>query len=93
MKIVSKNNFPDGSNVINSHTLYKVKKDDNESLKLKAKITPHENEDNVIEQISQKFYCMFFSYFARTGIDCVFKKGNMYVAHVRSTFLQTRLAE
>ena len=36
---------PKDSNIITSHVLYKVRANDNGSLKLKARIAPHGNKD------------------------------------------------
>ena len=44
-KIVSNREIPDGANIISSYTLYKVKHNDDGSLKLKAPVAPHGNED------------------------------------------------
>ena len=38
---------PEDANVIGSHTIYKVKANDDKSLKLKARIAPHGNEDSM----------------------------------------------
>lgn len=38
---------PSGANVIKSHVLYKVKREDDGYLKLKARIDPHGNEDKM----------------------------------------------
>lgn len=47
VKIVPKKSVPHGANVISSHTINKVKKNDDGSLKLKARVAPHGNEDNL----------------------------------------------
>lgn len=47
VKIVPKTKVPTSADVINSHTLYKIKVNDDRSLKLKARIAPHGNEDGV----------------------------------------------
>lgn len=45
MKVVPRNDVPDDANVINSHTLYKIKINDDRSPNLKACIPLHGNED------------------------------------------------
>lgn len=52
VKIVPISDVPDGANVIGSHVLYKVKKNDDESLKLKSRIAPHGNEDDLKEELT-----------------------------------------
>ena len=50
---VTHDKVPKGSNVISSHTLYKVKQNDDGSLKLKARIAPHGNEDDMKNILSK----------------------------------------
>ena len=50
---VTHEHIPAGSNVICSHVLYKVKQNDNGSLKLKARIAPHGNEDDLKNVLSK----------------------------------------
>ena len=47
VEVVAIDEVPDGANIINSHVLYKVKQNDDGSLKLKARIAPHGNEDDM----------------------------------------------
>lgn len=42
-----------GANIIGSHTLYKVKQNDDGSLKLKARIAPHGNEDDLKDVLNK----------------------------------------
>lgn len=53
MKPVPGDNVPSGGNLINSHTLYKVKSNDNGSFKLKARIVPHGNEEPYVSSCRQ----------------------------------------
>jgi len=47
VKIFARDDVPDHANVINSHFLYKLKQEDDGTLKLKARIAPHGNEDDL----------------------------------------------
>lgn len=47
VKIVPHSDVPSDANIVNSHVLYKVKNNDDGSLKLKARIAPHCNEDDL----------------------------------------------
>lgn len=47
VEVVNRSSVPKGSNVISSHVIYNVKIQDENSLKLKAHIAPHGNEDSV----------------------------------------------
>lgn len=42
-KVVPKDEVPDGANIVNSHTIYKVKVNNDASHKMKARISPHGN--------------------------------------------------
>lgn len=46
VKIVPRSCVPVNANVIGSHTIYKIKANDDQTLKLKARIAPHGNEDS-----------------------------------------------
>jgi len=47
IKIIPRDDVPADANMVNSHVLYKVKQNEDGSLKLKARITPHGNEDDL----------------------------------------------
>lgn len=47
VKCVSVNDVLQYANVISSHTVYKVNHDDDGSLRIKARIAPHGNEDSL----------------------------------------------
>lgn len=51
VKQVAKKDVPAGANIISSHTIYKVKQYDDSSLKLKARIAPHGNEDDLKNEL------------------------------------------
>lgn len=57
VQVVDRNNVPRNANIISSHTLYKVKLNDESNLKLKEKIEPHGNEDSE-KDIMQTDLCM-----------------------------------
>lgn len=50
-KRVPRHLVPNGSNVISSHVLYRVKINDDSSLQLKARIAPHGNEDPFKDEV------------------------------------------
>lgn len=43
--------IPDDTNIISSHTVYKIKIEDDDSLRLKARIAPHGNEDKIKQSL------------------------------------------
>lgn len=45
VQVIHKSALPSNDNVISSHTIYKVKIIDDQTLKMKAKIKPHGNDD------------------------------------------------
>ena len=47
VKVIALDDFPSDANVINIHVLYQLKKNDYVSLRLKAKISPHGNEEDL----------------------------------------------
>ena len=47
VKVIPSSQLPSAANIINSHKIYRVKQNDDESLKLKARIAPHGNEDDL----------------------------------------------
>ena len=86
---VTHDKIPAGSNVISSHVLYKVKQNDEGSLKLKARIAPHGNEDDLKDVLSKD--CMPCP---PTGIRILESLASLfgwpvYRADVKAAFLQT----
>lgn len=51
VKTVPIDEVPKDANVISSHVIYKVKVNDDKSLKLKARIAPHGNEDSIKNEL------------------------------------------
>lgn len=47
VRVVARDDVPSDANIISSHVIYKTKVSDDESLKLKARIAPHGNEDSM----------------------------------------------
>lgn len=90
---VPKDKIPPSSNIISSHTLYKVKMNDDGSLKLKARIAPHGNEDDLKDTLSKD--C---STCPPTGLRILESIASLfgwtlYKADVKAAFLQTGLAQ
>lgn len=90
---VLKNKVPAGSNIIGSHTLYKVKTNNDGSLKLKARIAPHGNEDDLKFVLNKD--C---STCPPTGLRILESIASVhgwrvYKADVSAAFLQTGKAE
>lgn len=77
----------------NSHTLYKVKHNNDGSQKLKARIAPHGNEDDFKHILSK-----YFATCPPTGL-CVLKSiallfaWTLCKANVKAAFVQTGAAE
>lgn len=89
VKIVRRTTIPTDANIISSHTLYKLKVNDDSSLKLKARIAPHGNEDS-LKTVLRNDCCMC----APMGIRIVLMLASLCgwkvaKADVKSAFLQT----
>ena len=86
---VSNDKILPGSNVISSHTLYKVKQNDDGSLKLKARIAPHGNEDNLKNILSKD--CATCPPTGLRILESIASLYNwkLYKADVKAAFLQT----
>ena len=92
VKVVSKSDVPEGANVASSHVLYKVKHKDDGSLKLKARIAPHGNEDDMRRILSKDCTTC-----PPTGLRIVesiasLKGWKIKKADVKAAFLQTGAA-
>lgn len=46
VKRVQRRQLPRDANIVSSHVVYKIKVEDDDSLRLKARIAPHGNEDS-----------------------------------------------
>lgn len=89
---VPNSEVPLDANVINSHVLYKIKQDYDSSLKLKARIAPHRNEDDLKNVL--KSDCTTCP---PTGLRIVQPIASLlgwklYKADVKAAFLQTGTA-
>lgn len=84
---------PQGANVINSHTTYKVKKNDDGTLKLKARIAPHGNEDNLKDILSKD--CTTCPPTGLRVLESIVSlhRWKLYKADVTAAFLQTGAAD
>ena len=52
VEIVPKDKVPQNANIIKSHAIYKIKTNDDSSMKLKARIAPHGNEDSMRDELT-----------------------------------------
>lgn len=59
VKLVHRKQVPHDANIVLSHVLYMIKVEDDESLRLKARIAPHDKEDSDAKNLS--FYCCMCS--------------------------------
>ena len=83
----------DDANIIGSHTIYKIKSNDDKSLKIKARIAPHGNEDSMKSEM--KSDCCICS---PTGVRIVLTFAALFGWKVRrddalTAFLQTGEAQ
>lgn len=90
---IPRDSVPTDSNVISSHVLYKLKLNDDNSLKLKGRIAPHGNQDSM--KMDLRSDCCMCS---PTGLRLVLmlaalNKWRIVKADVKNAFLQTGLAE
>lgn len=76
------------ANVIGSHTIYKIKVDDNNELKIKALIAPHGNEDDLKEVLNKD--CVMCPPAGLRVLESIaaLMGWNIYKACVTSAFLQ-----
>ncbi len=93
VQLVPITQIPSHANVINSHTLYKLKQDDDGNLKLKARIAPHGNEDDLKDKLSKDCATC-----PPTGLRIVesiasLHAWTLYKADVKAAFLQTGSAD
>ena len=92
VKIVPRDKLPNGANVVNSHVLYKIKKNDDVSLKLKARIAPHGNEDNIKNDLSTDCTTCPPSGLRIVESVASLHGWKVHKADVKSAFLQTGAA-
>ena len=93
VKQFAKKDVPAGANIICSHTICKVKQNDDGSLKLKALIAPHGNEDDLKSKLHKD--CSTYS---PSGLRILESAASLhgwtfYKADVTAAFLQTGIAQ
>ena len=85
--------IPAGSNIIRSHTLYKVKQNEDGSLKRKARIAPHGNENDFKNDLSKDCAtCPPTGLRILESIASLYK-WKLHKADVKAAFLQTGQAK
>ena len=89
VKIVKRSNLPPGANIISSHAIYKIKLNDDQSLKLKARIAPHGNEDSD-KDVMKTDCCMCSPLGIRIVVSVsTYKKWRLIRIDVKTAFQQT----
>lgn len=77
------------ANVVNHHVLYKVKQNDDGSLKLKAQTAPHRNEDDLKDALTKDCtICSPTALRILESIASVYSR-KIYKSDVKGTFVQT----
>lgn len=71
VKIVYKQDVPDGPNIVSNHTIYKVKLIDNFFLKLKARICASWESRRPTLRVSERLYSMPACWLTYNGVDFV----------------------
>ena len=93
VEVVPRSSIPRDANIIGCHTVYKIKLNDDKSLKLKARIAPHENEDSEKENLHTKC-CMCPPLGIRVmNIIATQRKWRIVRVDADSAFLQTGPAQ
>jgi len=89
VEIVARDDVPDHANVINSHVLYKLKQNDDGTLKLKACIAPQGNEDDLKDVLNSD--CSTYPPTELRIVESIASLfgWKMYKADVKAAFLQT----
>lgn len=88
-KHIPKEKVPIGANIIGSHTFYELKKNENGTLKLKARIVPYGNEDKFRHEVTKDYNICPTTVFRILISIAVMKKWYLYKADVKAAFLQT----
>lgn len=93
VKLIFRSDLPSHANVMNSRVLYKVKHNDDGSLKLKARIAPNGNEDALKDILTKD--CTICPPAGLRIVESVASLfgWNVYKSDVKSAFLQTGNAE
>lgn len=91
--VIAASNVPHDTNVISSHTILKFKVDDDGSLKLKARIAPHGNEDS-FKHDTRSYCAMCAPTVVRVLLSMATLSGwRVSTADVKEAFLQAGPAE
>lgn len=89
VQIINRQDVPRDANIISSHTIYKIKLNDDSSLKLKARIAPHGNED-CENDIMKSDCCMCSPIGIRILISIATFRGCRVIRiYVKTAFLQS----
>lgn len=93
LKLKSKDKLPKGADNINRNPLYKVKQEEDETLKLKSRIDPHGNQD--IMRLDSNTYCATCPPTDLRIMESIasLNKWTVHKADVTAAFLQTGLAK
>lgn len=89
-KAIPKSDMPLNANIIKRHKIYKVNTNDDGKLKMKARITPHGNEDDL--KICSEMSNMLTNRTQNCSNSGITFRWIMYKANVVSAFLQTEKA-
>lgn len=93
VKRIPRSSLPKNANVVSSHTVYRIKMEDDDSLLLKARIAPHGNEDSDTDNLKSDC-CMYPPLGIRIILSiAIIKKWRVLKIDVKSAFLQSRPAE
>lgn len=84
--------IPSNANMTSSHTIYKIKCEDNQSLRLKARIAPHGNEDSIKDSL-QSDCCMCSPTVIRTMVTILsVRHWKLISGDVKTAFFKTGCA-
>lgn len=84
---------PSNTNIINSHTLYKVKRNDDDTLALKARIVPHRNEYKEKEELTNDCATCSSSGIRIVKSIATLKGWKIKRGDAKGVFLKTRKAQ
>lgn len=92
LSLIPISTLPIHANVISSHTIYKVKVNKDDNLKMKARIAPHGNQDSIKSKLKSDCNMCYPS-----GLRIVLSIGSLKgcritKADVKAAFIQTGIA-
>lgn len=88
VRLIPKFIVPAGANIVSSRTLYKVKQNDDGYLKLKARIAPHGNEDDLKNVLNKDCYTCTPTIPRVLDYVACLPGWSVYKADVEAAFLQ-----